>query len=152
MKWFRNLVDCFGDAAQIRLASKEKRPVAAILTIRHKDTLVYKYGCSDHQFHNLGGMQLLFWKSIQEAKCDGLGVFDLGRTDCDNAGLIEFKDRWGAARSVLIYSRFTSARNSKTTYELGSSGWKAGCARSVIAHLPNCMFSLVGRLLYRHVG
>ena len=42
--WFRNLIDCFGDALQIRVAYQAKRPVAAILTLRHKDTLVYKYG------------------------------------------------------------------------------------------------------------
>ena len=77
-RWFRNLIDCFGDALQIRVAYKDRQPVASILTLRHKDTLVYKYGCSDERFNNLGGTQLLFWRAIQEAKRDGLRVFDLG--------------------------------------------------------------------------
>ena len=58
--WFRNLIDCFGEALQIRVAFKTRQPVASILTLRHKDTLVYKYGCSDERFHSLGGTQLLF--------------------------------------------------------------------------------------------
>jgi len=69
-----------GDALQIRVACKENVPVAAILTIRHKNTITYKYGCSDARFHNLGGTHLLFWKTIEEAKAAGLQFFDLGRT------------------------------------------------------------------------
>ena len=51
--------------------------MAAILTFRHKDTLVYKFGCSDARFNNLGGTQFLFWKAIQQANLAGLRVFDL---------------------------------------------------------------------------
>ena len=65
ISWFRNLIDCFGDALQIRVARKDQHPVAAILTLRHKDTLMYKYGCSDAAFNNLGGTHLLFWRSIE---------------------------------------------------------------------------------------
>ena len=46
------------------------------------------------------------WKAIQEAKNDQLDEFDMGRSDCDNPGLIAFKDRWGAARSTLSYLRY----------------------------------------------
>ena len=77
-QWFRNLLDCFGEAAQIRIAFKNQRPLAAILTRQHKDILVYKYGCSDGRFNKLGGTHLLFWKAIQEAKSRRLRVFDLG--------------------------------------------------------------------------
>src|SRR5947209_1652919 len=66
--WFRNLIDAFGNDLKIRVARKDGRAVASILTLRHKDTLVYKYGSSDSSLHKLGGMHLLFWNSIQEAK------------------------------------------------------------------------------------
>ena len=42
--WFRNLMQCFGESLKIRLAYREKRPIAAMITLRYKDTLVYKYG------------------------------------------------------------------------------------------------------------
>jgi CelD/BcsL family acetyltransferase involved in cellulose biosynthesis len=151
-RWFRNLINCFGDALQIRVAFKDQQPVASILTLRHNDTLVYKYGCSDTRFNNLGGTQLLFWRSIQEGKRDGLRVFDLGRSECDNTGLITFKDRWGAVRSVLTYSRFAAAGDVKGMYRPASSHWKMRVAKGVLAHLPDSMFSLVGNLLYRHMG
>jgi len=66
-EWFRNLVDCLGDQLKIRVASREGQPMASILTLEFKSVMVYKYGCSDAQYHNLGPMHLLFWKTIQEA-------------------------------------------------------------------------------------
>src|SRR5205085_2919409 len=67
LAWFRNLIACMDDRLKIRLAYKDGRPVAGILTLSYKDVLVYKYGCSDARFNNLGGMQFLFWEAIREA-------------------------------------------------------------------------------------
>ncbi len=147
--WFRNLINCFGDALQIRVAFKDKQPVASILTLQHKDTLVYKYGCSDTRFNNLGGTHLLFWRSIQNAKRDGLCVFDLGRSDCDNPGLITFKDRWGSARSTLTYSRFSLAPPSGRR---NISQWARRIAKGVVPRLPDRILQIVGRIFYRHIA
>jgi len=38
---------------KIRVASKDGRPIASILTLSWKDIMVYEYGCSDERFHNL---------------------------------------------------------------------------------------------------
>src|SRR5207245_5150625 len=62
--WFRNLVDCMGDGIQIRVARKDGNPIAAMLTLRHGATGVYKYGCSDEKFHSLVAMPFLFWRLI----------------------------------------------------------------------------------------
>jgi Acetyltransferase (GNAT) domain len=144
--WFRNLVACLGDGVKIRIASHGGHPIASILTLRFKHTLVYKYGCSDPRFNNLGGMHLLFWKAIEEAKAAGLEVFDLGRSDWDNQGLVAFKDRWGAKRSTLQY--WVSSRAPAT---VTSSGWKVRVARQMIGHMPDALLPLVGSLVYRHL-
>jgi lipid II:glycine glycyltransferase (peptidoglycan interpeptide bridge formation enzyme) len=149
--WFRNLIDCFGDALQIRVAFKDRRPVAAILTLRHKGTIVYKYGCSDSRFSNLGGTQLVFWRAIQDARREGLKIFDLGRSDCANAGLITFKDRWGSARSTLTYSRFTLSPPSDM-FGSNAPGWMGRIARGVVPYLPNRILRMIGSALYRHVA
>jgi CelD/BcsL family acetyltransferase involved in cellulose biosynthesis len=150
-RWFRNLIDCFGDGLPIRVAFQDKRPVASILTLRHKDTLVYKYGCSDTRFNNLGGTQLLFWRAIQEAKREGLRMFDLGRTDCENTGLIAFKDRWGAARSTLSYVRLGKAPPSNAPRP-GGAEWAGRIAKGMVSRLPDRIFSMVGSALYRHMA
>ena len=150
--WFENLIDCFGESLKIRVAFKDRQPVAAILTLRHKDTLVYKYGCSDAQFSNLGGTHLVFWKTIEEGKQDGARWFDLGRSDSDNTGLITFKDRWGAVRSELTYARYSAAADSRETFKTKETGWKERVAKNVFARLPDRVLYSVGGLLYKHVG
>src|ERR1700758_274389 len=50
--WFRNLVQSMGADAEVRLARRGGRAVAAILTLRHRRTVVYKYGSSDQKFHH----------------------------------------------------------------------------------------------------
>lgn len=143
--WFRNIINCFGERVKIRLARKGREPIAAMITLQCRDTLVYKYGCSDKQFHNLGGMHLLFWRAIQEAKRRELNVFDFGRSDWTNPGLITFKDRWGAKRSELAYFVMRTPGRQRI-----SSGALIG--ERVIPYLPNALFRSLGKVMYRHFG
>jgi len=147
IEWFQNLAARLGDQLKIHVAFKDGRAIASILTLRHRDTLVYKYGCSDASYHNLGGMPFLFWKAIQEAKERGILVFDLGRSDSADQGLITFKDRWGATRSTMAYGRFC-ARQRQNAVE----GYPLQFAKRVFARLPDGLLTAAGRLLYRHVG
>ena len=149
--WFHNLINSFGDALQIRVAFKATQPVASILTLRHKDTLVYKYGCSDTRFNNLGGTHLLFWRAIEEGKRDGMRVFDLGRSDSDDIGLITFKDRWGSVRSYLTYSRLSLSPPSDILERSGSK-YAARIGRAVIPYLPDIILRMAGSALYRHIA
>jgi lipid II:glycine glycyltransferase (peptidoglycan interpeptide bridge formation enzyme) len=145
--WFRNLLDCLGDRAKIHLVSRDGQPIAGILTLFYKQTLVYKYGGSDSRFHNLGGMPLLFWKAIQEGKQLGAREFDLGRSDTDNPGLAAFKEHLGAICCPLTYFSFPPLMPSSPAY-----AWKMKMVTSTVGWLPDRFLITVGRLLYRHVG
>jgi lipid II:glycine glycyltransferase (peptidoglycan interpeptide bridge formation enzyme) len=147
LAWFRNLIVCMGDKLKIHVASKDGQPVAGILTLSYKTTLVYKYGCSDRRFDKLGGTQLLFWKAIQEAKSNGLLELDMGRSDWSNSGLINFKNRWGAARSTLTYWKYGG-----DAANLERRCWGAQNARWLFGRLPDGLLSAIGDLLYRHIG
>jgi hypothetical protein len=148
--WFQNLVDCLGDRLTIRVARVNDRPIASILTLRHKQTIVYKYGCSDERFHNLGGMPRLFWQTIEEARSQQLKELDLGRSDLTNPGLIQFKDHLGATKTVLNYWRFSQRPQLERTGSRGA--WKSRITRSVLANLPDRLFRLAGEIFYRHAG
>lgn len=145
--WFRNLVECLGDKLQIRLARKNGTPIAAILTLRHRSSVIFKYGCSNARFHNLGGMPFLFWRLIEESKASGGKRIDFGRSDLDNEGLMAFKDKLGTTRRLLKYYRYTSSGNGKAAPVLKSKG--LGC---LIEVLPNAVLSAAGRVLYKHMG
>ena len=89
--WFRNLIDCLGDGLVIHVASKNGQPVAAIVTLSFKDTLVYKYGGSDSRYHRLGSVPFVFWRAILWAKAQGIEKLDLGRSALDIAGRLLYK-------------------------------------------------------------
>lgn len=145
--WFRNLVDCMKDALEIRLAYKDQIPIAAVLTLRFRNTVYYKYGCSDAKFKHLAGMPFLLWKAIEESKMAGAEEFDLGRSDIDNSGLISFKNNWAQAPSELVYWRFP-APDTPAVKETR----KLNIVKRVFACMPNRLLITTGRLIYRHIG
>ena len=146
-EWFRNLAACMGDRLKIRVAFKDQTEIASILTLLHKNIVVYKYGCSDSSFNNLGGTPFLFWKAITESKVAGMTSMDFGRSDSDNPGLITFKDRWGTKSSELTYLRWSLKPVSES-----DKGALGGAVKRVFAMMPDAVLETTGRILYRHVG
>ena len=142
--WFRNLAEFLGDHIKIRVASKGGQPIASILTFSYKNRLMYKYGCSDERYHRFGGMQLLLWRAIQEAKEKNYSEFDLGRCELENSGLRIFKERWGARRSKLTYWR---SQTGKSAVDSGHD-----FARRFFRLCPPSLLEAAGRSLYRHIG
>ena len=144
--WFRNLLNCAGDDLKIRVARKDGIPIASVLTLRHRRSVVYKYGCSRDQFHKLGAMPFLFWRMIEESKDCGAETIDFGRSDLRSDGLILFKDRLGANKRLLTYYRYPSCS------EREAKKWDSETARQLVSLLPEAICGTVGRILYRHVG
>lgn len=145
--WFQNIVACMGKDVCIRIASKDNRPIAGIMTLSHRKTMVYKYGGSDAQFNNLGATPMLFWHAITEAKDRGMERLDFGRSDLENTGLITFKQRWGATRSTITNWRVPAKSGS-----LSRERFKVRLAQQVGRWIPHGWLNLVGRVLYRHIG
>jgi CelD/BcsL family acetyltransferase involved in cellulose biosynthesis len=146
-EWFQNLITELSPNAEIRVARKDGNPIAAILTLRHRNTVVFKYGCSDGRFHRMAGIPLLLWKMIEESKSEGSERIDLGRTELDNRGLIEFKDRMGTTKSKTSYLRFP--RTERTS---GVQLSRLGMQRRLLPLIPGFLFSRMGSLVYRHIA
>jgi hypothetical protein len=136
-----------GERAKVRVCRNSGEPIAAVITLYCKNSMVYKYGCSDARFHNLGGMPYLFWKVIQDAKQTGATELDLGRSDRDNEGLVKFKEHLGGKRSLMTY----------WTYPAGDGhGFFASWAGQLPARLfrwaPDWVLVTTGRVFYKHMG
>lgn len=142
-QWFLNLVREMQGAATIRVARYSGRPVASIMTLRHRNTETYKYGCSEAEDNNLGGMQLLFWHAIRDAKAAGMKKMDLGRCDLDNEGLARFKERLGAERREMTYFRYPAGVREDRSKTMS-------LASKVFSNLPDSLLAVSGRILYRH--
>ena len=146
-RWFRNLTNSFGPRLTVYVARLRNQPIASIVTLRHKQSIVYKYGCSDVQFHNVGGMPQLFWHVIQQAKSEALSELDLGRSEESNAGLIQFKNRLGAKSVTLSYWR-----QSDNVFVEKQKPLHNQLRSRMLSILPDSLFRLTGEIFYRHAG
>ena len=146
LEWFHNLARYFGESVQVRLLCKGEHPIAGVLTLRWKNTVVDKYSCSDARYNNLGCIPLLLWRVIEQAKKNCINTLDLGRSDCEATGLSEFKDRWGSQRAELKYWRLPGQRISR------GDDWKLRVAGPIFARMPDPLLAASGRILYRHIG
>lgn len=145
--WFRNLASYLGDGMQVRVAFKNNRPICSILTLRFRDTLYYKYGCSDIRYKRFGATPWLLWRALSEAKSNGANKFDLGRTEANNAGLLAFKGHWASECAPLLYWKFP-----EQSFIDSVDGWKLNMAKRVFSLMPNALLKLTGRVVYRHIG
>jgi CelD/BcsL family acetyltransferase involved in cellulose biosynthesis len=146
LKWFRALISFLGPDLKIRVAFKDDTAIAGILTIAYKKTLVYKYGCSDMRYSNLGGNALVFWHAIQDAKALGMEELDMGRSDLENEGLAVFKEHWGAQRGTLSYWRYPAQAAKPGPERLIKYG------KRLVSMAPDASLVTLSNLFYRHIG
>lgn len=145
--WFQNLIHCQGPALEIRAAYQDETPVSAILTLRFRDTVCYKYGCSAWRFNKFGATPWLLWNAMVAAKSGGATKFDLGRTEEDNLGLLDFKNHWVRQPTPLVYWRFPAVSSFDSL-----NGWKLKMAKRIFSYMPNRLLTLTGKMIYRHIG
>lgn len=147
LAWFKTLVDCLAQSITIHIARRDDRPIAGIVTVSFKNHIYYKYGCADRRYHDLGGMQLLLWRAIQQGKESGAEVLDLGRSDANQKSLATFKDHWGGTRSLMTYYRYP-AMDPPSKFRK----WTVAMARRAFTRLPDALLATAGRLVYPHMG
>lgn len=144
--WFRNLAKNLKSDFVVRIARKDGKAIAAIVTLRHRSMAVYKYGCSDERYHHLAGMPLLFWKVITECRAEGAETLDFGRTEPENEGLLRFKDQFGTVRRKITYLRYPQkARGAHGVSQIPFAG-------HIVSVLPGSFSWRLGSILYRHMG
>jgi len=146
LQWFRALIAAFGPNLKFRLVRKDGAAVASILTLSHRQTMFYKYGCSDASANKYGGTPMLFWQTIQEAKAHGQNELDMGRSDLDDPGLSVFKEHCGSVPTPLTYWKYPT-EGSRTR-----PAWQKHLANRVVSASPDRVLQLVGNVLYRHMG
>ncbi len=145
--WFTNLIQYQGEALEIRVAYKDNVPAAAILILKSKDVIYYKYGCSDTRFNKFGAMPWLLWRAIESGKLKGAKVFDMGRTQEDNPGLLAFKNHWVRQPEQLVYWKFPDS-SAVDSFDR----WKLKMAKRIFSYMPGRLLTITGRLIYRHIG
>lgn len=150
-QYFMNLWDTFAAKGimQLLLAEYQENVIAGIILFTSGRVVRYAYGASNEDYLHLAPNNLLIWAAISWGCTHGYQTLDLGRTACDNEGLMEFKRRWGAIKEPLPYYYYPHIAGLAATSEkswifrLLTSGWK---------RLPLSMAEMLGGHLYKHMG
>lgn len=149
--FFCNLWDIFAaqGTIQLLLAEYQGNVIAGMILVASGTTVRYAYGASDERYLYLAPNNLLLWTAIAWGCSHGYQTLDLGRTACDNEGLMEFKRRWGAIEEPLPYYYYPRTAGLASTPEhSGKFRLLASCWRK----LPLWMAGPLGSFLYKHLG
>lgn len=122
----------------VSLAFYNNQTVAGAVYFHFGDTLVYKFGASDAQFQKHNPNFLLMWDAIQWGCNNGYKTFCFGKTSVENEGLVQFKDGWGAEKTVLNY------------YRLKLNPQSPGY--NLLKKMPISLLKMAGQILYKHIA
>lgn len=119
---------------------------AIVLWLGRRDW-IYAFGASDPRHLARRPNHILLWTALQDAMAAGRG-FDMGRAASDQAGLVEFKQRWGTRAVPLAYDYWPRAAGINHS---ARAGGKLGMAAKVWSTLPFAV-ARRGNFLYRYLG
>ena len=149
-RFFKALWDIMGPEKmiEIRYADYEGQPISAIMLLKYKDTVMYEYGATEAGFHRLAPSPFLLWGAILQACEEGYKIFDFGRTDKSEQGLVQFKSRWGAQQQKLTYYEIP---HSARLNSLRRNGRAKAVMAFAMRTFPATLSNAVSNLLYKHL-
>jgi len=131
----------------VSVAKYQDKPIAASVFLHFNKKLLYKYSASNEIYLRLRPNHLILWDAIKWGAENGLELFDFGRTDISNTGLLSFKRAWGGQERDLHYYRLS--------YN-GERGMRENTSPAIFQYalrrLPLPILRFMGNRLYRHMG
>lgn len=122
-------------------------PIAGGVFLCWNKILIYKYGASDTAHWNLRPNNLLIWHAIRWGCENGCNVFDWGKTELANEGLISFKRHWGSKEELLNYSILADRAPN-----IATEGKSRRLLAYIIERSPVWFCRAIGETLYGHFG
>jgi hypothetical protein len=132
----------------IAKATFQGRVVAASVFLHFGTKAVYKFGASLPDHEHLRPGNLIMWQAIKWYASRGFAALSLGRTDRDDAGLMQFKNGWGATCREVCYCRWPPAAGVRANLHAARSHLLSSVAR----RMPLPVLKLAGTLMYRYLG
>ena len=149
-RYFRALLETFGDACDVLTIEHEGQAVASVLSFYYRDTVLPYYGGSLPEARNLAANDVMYHELMRHAVVErGASRFDFGRSKT-GTGAYDFKRHWGFEPRPLSYGFWLpeggpppeiNPLNPK--YRLFIKAWQS---------LPLWASKMVGPLIARQLG
>jgi len=104
-RWFRCLLDVYGENAEIMLVEYDGKIISGVFSIYYKDTILPYYAASLVEYRKFAPNDFQYWELMKRAVDKGCRFFDFGRSK-KNTGQFNFKRHWGFEPQQLHYGYF----------------------------------------------
>ena len=151
LKFFKSIYESIisKNLGIIASAHYRHKIIAASVYFNFNHKALFKYGASDDHYHHLRPNNLIMWETINWHRENGCQILNLGRTESDNAGLLNYKRTWGGKESLIHYHRFILRR---TNFSERSRVTAGRSVQKAIKWMPRVLLEVMGKALYRHLG
>lgn len=146
---FDAMLDAFGPDADILTVRDKGRPVASVVSLYWRGTVMPYWGGGLAEARGLRANELLYFALMRHARGRGCTRFDFGRSKV-GTGPFAYKKNWGFAPQPLVYARWLAPgehpRDTNPTsarYRMQVALWKK---------LPLWAANRVGPLIARGLG
>ena len=146
---FDAVLDAFCDAADILTVRHEGRPVASVLSLYWRGTVMPYWGGGTAEARGLRANELMYFALMRHARAKGCTRFDFGRSKL-GTGPFAYKKNWGFEPQPLRYARWLApgeaprdTNPNSARYRLQVDLWKK---------LPLWAANRIGPLIARGLG
>lgn len=147
-KWFTELAEVFKDKTSVLAVKHKGRPIAAVLTFFHKDTVLPFYGGCIPGSAKLNPNNYMYLKLQEYGVEKGYRSFDFGRSRKDS-GSYHFKINQGFEPTQLYYQYYLN--KAKKVPEISPSNKSFGIAKEIWKRLPLPVTRYLGPKLFKYV-
>ncbi len=148
-RYFRILMDVFGEAADVVTILHKDAPVAAVMNFYFRDEVLPYYGGGTSLARACAGNDFMYWEVMRRAADHGARLFDFGRSKI-GTGAHAFKHNWGFVPEKLHYRYWLAPGASIPDHNPMNPKYRAFIA--AWKRLPLPVANAVGPFIVRGLG
>ncbi len=146
---FGEVLDAFGDAADILTVWEQGAPVASVLSLYHQGAVMPYWGGGTWQARRLRANDRMYFELMLHARRRGCVSFDFGRSKT-HSGAYDFKRNWGFEPEPLSYAQWTAP--GAATRDADPTSAKHATRIALWKRLPLPIANLIGPHIARGLG
>lgn len=146
---FAEVLDWFGENADILTVWAGDRPVGSVLSLYWRGAVMPYWGGGTHEARALRANDRMYFELMRHARERGCTRFDFGRSKT-NSGAFHFKRNWGFLPEPLSYAVWTAAGGDRRDADPTSA--KHAAMIAAWQQLPLGLANRLGPLIARGLG